>query len=218
MKNVYLVRYGLARNLGRFVAEGDLSASPYEFERGQEVVIRTHRGTELGEVVALAPTSLEASPSELAAPLLRVATDEDLALAATFEQRRTEHFDACQAIFASGAWPIDLIDAEPLLDTSRTVLHYLGPHRLDTSGLVAALRDLCGIDVVLEPVGRDAEETEEHAEDDVEAEAHADAGGCGSCGSDGGCGSCGSGGGCGSDGGCAVKSLIASRKVPPAAR
>lgn len=188
----YLIRYGLARSLGRF------EATAGSFERGQAVVIRTHRGTELGEVLAPAPPSLPSSPE--AAPILRVATPGDLERARGVLTDRSAHFDACQAVLEGGIWPIELVDAEPLMDEGRTVIQYLGPHRLDASALVAAFRDRCGLDVVLEPVGRDIPEPE------PEPEVH----GCGSCGSSG--GGCGSGG-CGSSGGgCAVKSLVAARR------
>jgi cell fate regulator YaaT (PSP1 superfamily) len=198
MGSVYLIRYGLARTLGRFEATSE------SFDRGQTVVIRTHRGTELGEVVSEAPPAL-APPTSTPAPILRAALADDLERARAVERLRFEHFEACQAVFEGGVWPLDLIDAEPLLDDRRTVLHYLGPHQLDASGLVAAFRDLCGLDVVLEPAGRDATEPEPSPE--VEEESP----GCGSCGSKAG-GGC-SSGGCSSGGGCAVKALISSRKT-----
>ena len=190
----YLVRYGLARTLGRFEGTSD------SLVRGQTVVIRTHRGTELGEVVSEAPPVLEQTSASTPLPILRLAGLDDLERARTIERLRFEHFETCQAVFAGGAWPLDLIDAEPLLDDRRTVLHYLGPHRLDTSGLVAAFRDLCGLDVVLEPVGRDVPDAEPEPEPDAEPD-H----GCGSCGSQ-------SGGGCGTGGGCAVKALVGAKR------
>jgi cell fate regulator YaaT (PSP1 superfamily) len=61
MESYYLVRYGLTRQVGRFASE-----SP-DFARGQTVVIRSHRGTELGEVlisVAARPESESESESE----------------------------------------------------------------------------------------------------------------------------------------------------------
>jgi PSP1 C-terminal conserved region len=196
MSRVYLIRYGLARSLGRFrAASGTL-------EPGQAVVIRTHRGTELGVVLAESPPAPPSSPEP--APILRVATPEDLERAQKAASERPSHFEACRAVFEDGVWPLELIDAEPLLDEGRTVIHYLGPHRLDASGLIAAFRERCGLQVVLEPVGKDVPEPEPESE--PEEEAH----GCGSCGSSG--GGCGTGGGCGSGGGCAVKSLVAARR------
>jgi cell fate regulator YaaT (PSP1 superfamily) len=193
MERAYLIRYGLARVVGRFAAVAET------FDRGQAVVIRTHRGTELGEVLAEAPL---APDSETAlAPILRAADAEDLERSRGAELDRSAQFEACRAVFEEGDWPLELIDAEPLLDPGRTVLHYLGPHRLDASGLVAAFRTRYGLDVVLEPAGRDVPDTEP----EPEPEPH----GCGSCGSSGGCGM----GGCGSEsGGCAVKAIIAARR------
>ena len=186
----YWIRYGLRREVARFVFEGDTLL------RGDCVVIRTHRGTELGDVVA------PAGEGE-AAPLVRVATAEDFARSVQVSREAPAHFATCQKFFSEGIWPIDILDVEPLLDINRTVLHYLGPHKLDASGLVAALRDLCGLDVVLEPVGIDAED--EVFEEHEEADDHS----CGSCSSGGGGGGCGTGGGCS---GCSVKDLMAARK------
>jgi hypothetical protein len=182
---------------------GRFEAVSGTLEPSQAVVIRTHRGTELGEVLSEAPPSLPSDPDP--APILRAATPEDLERARKAASDRSAHFEACLAAFEGGVWPLELIDAEPLLDEGRTVIHYLGPHRLDASGLIAVFRERCGLQVVLEPVGRDVPEPE--PEPEPEEEAH----GCGNCGSSGGgCGS--TGGGCGSGGGCAVKSLVAARR------
>jgi cell fate regulator YaaT (PSP1 superfamily) len=196
MERAYLIRYGLARVVGRFASDSET------FGRGQSVVIRTHRGTELGEVLAEAPPT--PGPETGLAPILRAAGAEDLERSRRADLDRPAHFDACRAVFDEGDWPMEVIDAEPLLDPGRTVLHYLGPHRLDASGLVAAFRARYGLDVVLEPAGRDVPDPEP----EPEPEPH----GCGSCGSSGGCGT----GGCGSEsGGCAVKAIIAARRRVP---
>ncbi len=208
MGRAYLIRYGLARAVARFAADPD--SGPVAFERGEAVVIRTHRGVELGEVLAKAPDAFD--PGTPAAPILRAAGPADLARAREVAGERASRFDACLSVFEGGRWPLEPIDAEPLLDEGRTVLHYLGPHRLDASGLVAALRERCGLDVVLEPAGLDV------AEEDLEAAAEPEAAGCGSCGSSGG-GGCGTSGGCSTggcgttSGGCAVKALVTRRRA-----
>lgn len=214
MRRVYLIRYGLARSVARFAVDPDsldesLVGEP--LERGRVVVVRTHRGTELGEVMGEAPAAFDADREARVAPLLRVASSADLHQAQLAESRRRAHFDACQAVFNEGIWPLEVIDAEPLLDEGRTVLHYLGPHRLDALGLVAVFRDRCGLDVVLEPVGRDITDEELLAESEAEAELAPVDQSCGSCGSkSGGCGSCGSAGG-----GCALKTLVGNRRGDP---
>jgi cell fate regulator YaaT (PSP1 superfamily) len=190
MGRAYLIRYGLARVVGRFATDSGC------FDRGQPVVIRTHRGTELGEI--LAEISPSADPEPESAPILRAADAGDLERARTAGLDRPAHFEACRAVFEEGDWPLEVIDAEPLLDPGRTVLHYLGPHRLDASGLVAALRVRYGIDIVMEPVGGDVPDPEPDPEPETN--------GCGDCGASGGCGDC---------GGCSVKSLIAARRRKP---
>ena len=205
MRPVYLIRYGVARSIAPFAAE--IAGEP--LERGQAVVVRTHRGTELGEILGEAPATMVAeAPPERVAPLLRVASDGDILRAELAAGQRSAHFEACQTVFREGIWPLELIDAEPLLDEGRTVLHYLGPHRLDAAGLVAIFRDRCGLDIVLEPVGLDIDEDLLANGPEEENADHSDDHGCGSCGSkSGGCGSCGSAGA-----GCAVKALVKSRQ------
>ena len=205
MERSYLIRYGLTGQVGRFVADNEAV-----FERGQSVVIASHRGTEIGTILLESPASAEpdARPTP-PARLLREANPDDHQRARLALHDRENRFDTCQRVFRDGLWPIDLIDVEPLLDQGRTVLHYLGPHRLDTAGVLAALRAACNLDVMLQPVGRDLpdDEPEEAVEEDH---------GCGSCSSEG--GGCGSkGGGCGTSGSgscsdCGVKKLLTARR------
>ena len=183
MEYAYYVRYGLMGRVGRF------SATSAALERGQTVVVHTHRGTELGAVLAAAQRD---EPGRVAPPVvngsrvLRTATDEDLARAGRVARDRFRRFEICQRVFEEGVWPFDLIDVEPLLDEGRTVVHYLGPHDLDVSGLLAAFRSAHALDVIFEAAGRDADEPI------VETPETTAAGSCGHCG--GGVGGCHTGG------------------------
>ncbi len=207
MQRWYLISYGLMAQIGRFAADAGT-----RYERGQAVVIRSHRGIELGEILIENPARESADiPPAVTACILRAAGPADLDRARLAERERDERFAICQAVFRDGLWPIDLIDVESLLDDRRTVLHYLGPHRLDVTGVLAAFRDVCDLDVMLQPVGRDVPEIDPL--EDAEADDHAHA--CGTCSSEsGGCGS--SSGGCGSSAGgcsdCGVKKLMAARQ------
>lgn len=217
MSHSYLVRYGMMGRVAQFQAEAA------DLARGQYVVIRSHRGAELGEVLVPMPTpsdpEAEAEAGSTAAWVLRPAGPDDLARARAGEADRADRFAICQRVFQDGVWPLELIDVEPLLDDRRTVLYYLGPHRLDVAGLLAAFRATCDLDVMLEAVGRDVPDEEVEA-----ADAHDEPAGCGQCGSDG--GGCGSSGGCGSNEGsshggcsdCGVKALLAGGRRALAAR
>jgi hypothetical protein len=204
----YLIRYGLTGRVGQFASATE------GLGRGQAVVVRSHRGTELGEVLLEVPAgSHDAShpPPAGSALVLRGAGPDDLERARQAGLDRDRRFEVCRRVFEDGVWPLDLVDVEPLLDDRRTVLHYLGPHRLDVAGLRSVFRESCDLDVVLEPVGRDVpEESAEEADP-----AHA----CPDCGSPG--GGCGSGsGGCSTEAGhgggcsdCGVKKLLAMRRA-----
>ena len=201
MERFYLIRYGLMGQVGQFAADLECDSS---FDRGRMVVIRSHRGTELGEVLIEAPRLPQDDDIPSEARILRAARPDDLERARVAEAEREARFKACERVFRDGVWPLELVDVEPLLDDSRTVLHYLGPHRLDVAGLLSAMRSSCGLDVMLQPVGRDMPEEESESESEV-GDTHAHS--CGDCGSRG--GGCGVGGGC-SD--CGVKKLLEARR------
>ena len=206
MERSFLVRYGVNGQVGRFVVEPGNA-----FERGASVVVRTHRGTELGEVLTEVSRSSEDKEFSLSATrILRAADPNDLARWRQAGLERDARFIDCLRVFEDGVWPIEMIDVEPLLDDRRTVIHYLGPHRLDVAGVLAAFRTSFNLDVMLQPAGRD-----EPAEEEIEAEPVESS--CGTCSSDGGCGT---GGGCGSGsssgsggcGDCGVKKLLSARR------
>lgn len=214
MGKMVLVRYGRMGYIGRFAVD---EGSGKPLDHGETVVVRTRRGTELGEVLTFAPQ--EDSPSIATGTVLRRARPEDHGLARRLEAEQQERFTACDRIFGEGTWPLMLVDVEPLLDEARTVIYYLGPHHLDDAGLREALRDKYGIDAILEPVGRDLALDSSHAGTPTES-ADDSYGGCGGCGTSEGCGS----GGCatGTDGathtrdgcsGCSVKDLVRRRMV-----
>jgi hypothetical protein len=199
----YLIRYGVMSHVGRFIAPHFLDLP---LERGRLVVLQTDRGIELGEVlIALdgKPEGANLAEHEAQLPsegdpltegdsgkpsrVLREASLDDLSRSRSAEESRTAHLSLCERILGEGGWPWELVDVEPLLDGRSTVIHYLGPHRLDVTSLRARFRVECDIDIVLQPVGPDVEEHFDNDDADAEADDH----GCGSCG-------CEPGGGCGS--------------------
>jgi cell fate regulator YaaT (PSP1 superfamily) len=192
MEAIYLVRYGLMGHVGPFSADEQSG-----FDHGRPVVVSSPRGVELGEVLTAASTPL-AVPN--GSRILRAADPQDFERLAQADVVRRRCLSACDALFNDGAWPLTILDAEPLFERDRAVLYYLGPHHLDTSVIRQAFHDRFGLDVTFEPAGRD-----EPPE-----------GGCGStCGAQG-CGAGGCHGGPGGHGGgcetCAVKDLVRARK------
>jgi hypothetical protein len=166
----YLVRYGSMGHVARFALDPTMDFAPH---RGQEVVIHTHRGEEVGEVLvrvgastdpgdpgAVSSRDGELAPSSRGAGsarprLLRPATATDLGNAQRSTQLRAERFDLCERILGQEGWPLELIDVETLLDQNTTVIHYFGPRDLDLTLLRARFRSSSGFDVVFEPAGLD---------------------------------------------------------------
>ena len=206
MERSYLVRYGVHGQVGRFVVEPGNA-----FERGASVVVRTHRGIELGEVLTDVPRGSEEKEFALSVTrILRAADPDDLARGRQSGLEREARFLDCLRVFENADWPIEIIDVEPLLDDRRTVIYFLGSPRFEVAAVLTAFRTSCNLDVMLQSLGLD-----EPVEAEIEAEPVES--GCGSCSSEGGCGT---GGGCGSGttsgsggcGDCGVKKLLSARR------
>jgi len=164
------------------------------FNRGQTVVIQSRRGVELGDLLIVFDGGILTDSFHVFGPqesdncrgigktgeprVLRAAGSKDLARAHQMNTLRRDRFAHCQRVLEEQGWPWEILDVEPLLDGHSTVLHYLGPQKLETLSLRTRLRADCGFDVVLQPFGSEA--------DRIKLEAHHAQCGCVS-----GCGSAG---------------------------
>ncbi len=131
----YVIRYGRMRFLGEFKGPED-----QDHFRGQRVVIRTDRGTELGEILCPA-TERTASYLEQSVPgeILRQATPEDLEHEATLVQAQQKAFEVCQELISRRRLQMDLVDVEIILGRERIVFYYLAERRVDFRELVKDL-------------------------------------------------------------------------------
>ena len=131
----YVVRYGRMRFLGEYTGPED-----QDHVRGQRVVIRTDRGTELGEILCPA-TERTASYLEDSSPgeILRPVTQEDLEHEAPLIQAQQKAFDVCQELISRRRLQMDLVDAEIILGRERIVFYYLAEKRVDFRELVKDL-------------------------------------------------------------------------------
>jgi hypothetical protein len=92
---------------------------------------------------------------------------------------------ACQLADQMGL-PLEILDAEPLLDGEHVVLHHLSGSDCDVRPFVSTLSREFSLQILLDDLTPTGQESQEHEEKSCGS-------GCGSCGSDGGCGSCGHG-------------------------
>ncbi len=131
----YVVRHGVMRNLGVFSARGR-----DEFKRGDQVVARTARGLEAGEVLCEATDEAVAHLTDPGqGQILRPVGEDDLRdLRKMFEQERRE-FEAANLEIERLGLQMQLVDAEHLYGGERVVLYYLAEDRVDFRELVKTL-------------------------------------------------------------------------------
>jgi len=135
MVQTYVVRYGRMRFLGEYTG-----LAGQQHPRGQRVVVRSDRGTEMGDV--LCPVSERTRPfmpDRLHGEILRLATAEDGDQEARIATDRDAFFITCQELVARRRLQMDLVDLEIIHGRERIVFYYLAEKRVDFRELV---RDL----------------------------------------------------------------------------
>ena len=145
MTEIYLVRYGSVPEVARFEWAG--TGHP---ARGERVVVQSHRGLQLGQVLE-SVSSQAASADEVSTDftIVRRATAED---EMTNERHRAnceaEYYDWCRRVLLWNL-PLEVIDLERTLDGEKLILYVLterGP-ATTTLALQAAAEGLGVIEV-----------------------------------------------------------------------
>ena len=137
----YIVRHGAMRQLGVFTTRGGET-----YARSQQVIARTHRGLEVGEVLCEATEySLSHVPSgnnghePKKGQILHLQSDEDTHEAQKiFEQERSE-YEICMKRIAESGLDMRLVDIEHLYGGERIVVYYLAEDRVDFRQIVKQL-------------------------------------------------------------------------------
>ncbi len=151
-----VVRYGAMFQVGEFPYDGDAKPGC-----GSKIVIKTHRGTEIGEMLTTTcPNSgcgksvsrkqmlqyIDHSggrdyPFSTDGRVLRVATLEDMDTQAKIEQSRHELRLKARRLAESLKMPLKIVDVEALLGNERLIVYYTSEERLDLSHLLKLLSD-----------------------------------------------------------------------------
>jgi cell fate regulator YaaT (PSP1 superfamily) len=132
----YVVRYGATRNVAEFSAR-----EPEPFARSAEVIVRSDRGLEWGEVLCEATerTQEYLGSKSPRGKILRAASEEDYSQRdATRAQERGE-YDGCWQMISDRRLQMQLIDAEHLFGGERVIFYYLAEQRVDFRDLVKDL-------------------------------------------------------------------------------
>ena len=131
----YIVRYGLMRSIGVMGSRNDK-----EYRRGMEVVVRTDRGVEIGQVLCEATddalSHLDQPPT---GQVVRQVMDEDLKAIDDIDGARQKKLQSCQKHIDALGLDMKLIDVESLFGGERLVVFYLSDQRVDFRELVKLL-------------------------------------------------------------------------------
>jgi cell fate regulator YaaT (PSP1 superfamily) len=183
----YLLSYGCLGDFGRFH-----SARPVNCRRGQHAVVHSHRGVELAVVLCPAtPGHAHYLPNTTVGPLLRLATPEDEEAARRMHERGDRLFADARRLAADLGLPLEVIDAEVLLDGEQAVLHYFRGGEFDERDLVSKLAHQHDLRVALHDLSHGPHEEEDHGGCGRTGCGRTEGGGCSTCGSGGGCSTCG---------------------------
>ncbi len=130
----WIVRHGTMRFLGTFEPDRE------DFARGDEAVIRTDRGLELGQVLCPAsPKAVELLSEPTRGRLVRKLTDDDRAQRQRMKELEREELETCGQFIEQRHLQMDLVDVEHLFGGERIVFYFLAEKRVDFRELVKDL-------------------------------------------------------------------------------
>jgi cell fate regulator YaaT (PSP1 superfamily) len=131
----FVVRYGAMRSLGVFTVRGN-----EKLQRASQVIARTERGLEAGEVLAVATEeSVEHLSHAPHGQILRRMTSEDLNEWLHIQAQTRQEFELCQRHVTELQLNMQLVDLERLFGGERMVVYYLSEERVDFRELVRRL-------------------------------------------------------------------------------
>ena len=147
MAMVIRVRFKRAAKLYDFDPDG------LELHNGMSVVTETARGVELGECMS---GVMDVPDERLVLPLkpiLRIATEQDLAMQKRNEQAEKEAFDIAIDRIAEHKLEMKLVDVEYAFDRSKIIFYFTANGRVDFRMLVKSLASIFKTRIELRQIG-----------------------------------------------------------------
>ena len=134
--SAYVVRFGSTRLVAEFSTKG-----PQFIRRGAEVIVRSDRGVEWGEILCPSTDSTRQylGQREGAGRIIREATEDDRRELDRLRLLEREEFDGCRAMIHERKMQMQLVDVEHLFGGERLIFYYISEKRVDFRDLVKAL-------------------------------------------------------------------------------
>ncbi len=134
MANPWIVRHGAMRFLGEFEVEAG------EYNRGDEVIVRTDRGLEVGQVLCPSTArALELIAEPTRGRILRALSDRDRSERERLAAQEEKEMDTCSSFVEQRKLQMELVDVEHLFGGERIVFYFLAEKRVDFRELVKDL-------------------------------------------------------------------------------
>jgi cell fate regulator YaaT (PSP1 superfamily) len=135
MAGNYIVRHGAMRFLGDYGTPQDES-----FAAGTDVIVRSERGLELGQVLGLATErALQMISEPTHGQIVRRLNAEDVASVGRLRELTKKEFATCDECISRRQLPMALVDVEHLFGGERIVFYFLADKRIDFRELVKDL-------------------------------------------------------------------------------
>jgi cell fate regulator YaaT (PSP1 superfamily) len=130
-----IARYGAMRSIGVF--RSDLA-----LRRGEQCILRTARGVELGETVDKAYDPAPEEQNSSVGQVLRRATERDLTRMQEIEEQiAPQEYNFCARKISEHELPMKLVSVEHLFGGDKIIFYFLAEGRVDFRALV---KDLAG--------------------------------------------------------------------------
>ena len=134
MASSWIVRHGAMRFLGEFDPDNG------SYARGQEVVVRTERGLELGQVLCPAtPRTVELIAEPTRGRFVRMLTEQDRGERDRLRRPNSTSWRRACAFVQQRRLQMELVDVEHLFGSERIVFYFLAEKRVDFRELVKDL-------------------------------------------------------------------------------
>jgi cell fate regulator YaaT (PSP1 superfamily) len=147
--NQWIVRHGAMRFLGVFDPEQDEG-----YARGQEVILRTERGHEVGTLLCPSTPELLASlPEPTSGRIIRRMTAADQAHRARLRDWERQEMRLCEQFVAQRRLQMELVDVEHLFGGERIIFYFLSENRVDFRQLVKDLARVCQTRIEMRQIG-----------------------------------------------------------------
>ena len=131
----YIVRFGKMRTLGVFS-----SSASDNYSRGDEVILRTDRGLEAGQVLCEATAhALKQLKNPPRGRIQRRLSDSDRLEVARIHQLERREFELCRKHVAALKLKMKLVDVEHIFGGERILVYYVADGRVDFRQLVKNL-------------------------------------------------------------------------------